>query len=112
MDRQGNLTVDDGPELDLDQLLHPARAFREPRDVVCHPYLTRREKQAVLARWARDAAAIGAVQALRQDPKERGVAVDDVLAALGELERTIELPPIHGRPHSGIRSRKPVEVNH
>jgi hypothetical protein len=55
-------------ELDLDDLLHPARAFAHPRDVVADADLTVNEKRAVLASWASDACAMEAAPALRQPP--------------------------------------------
>ena len=48
-----------GPE--LGRLLHPARFFRHPRDVVQHATLTTAEKRAVLSSWASDASAIESV---------------------------------------------------
>jgi len=39
-------------DLDLDSLLHPARAFQHPRHVIDDPDLTLNEKRAILASWA------------------------------------------------------------
>ena len=45
-------------QFDLDALLHPARAFAHPMDVVRDPDLTLNEKRAILASWASDACAV------------------------------------------------------
>lgn len=75
-------------ELDLDDLLHPARAFDRPHDVVNDPDLTVNEKRAVLASWASDACAVEAAPALRCAPgASRAVAVDEILEALRQLDR-------------------------
>ncbi|HET7383471.1 MAG TPA: hypothetical protein VFJ59_12925, partial [Pseudolabrys sp.] len=50
---------------DLDALLHPARAFAHPMDVVRDPDLTLNEKRAILASWASDACAVEAAPELR-----------------------------------------------
>jgi hypothetical protein len=74
---------------DLDDLLHPARAFEHPRDVIEDPDLTVNEKRAVLASWASDACAVEAAPALRLAPgTDRTVSVDDILEALRELDKT------------------------
>jgi hypothetical protein len=52
-------------ELDLDDLVHPARAFEHPRDVIADAHLPVNEKRAVLASWASDACASGAGAAPR-----------------------------------------------
>ena len=41
-------------DLELDDLLHPARAFAHPCDVVNDPDLSLNEKRAILASWASD----------------------------------------------------------
>jgi hypothetical protein len=74
--------------LDLDDLLHPARAFAHPRDVVADADLTVNEKRAVLASWASDACAVEAAPALRQPPGVPGsVSVDEILEALRSLDK-------------------------
>ena len=59
-------------DLDLDDLLHPARAFAHPRDVIADADLTVNEKRAVLASWASDACAVEAAPA-RPWSRRRGV---------------------------------------
>lgn len=78
----------DTPHSDLDALLHPARAFARPSDVVSDPDLTRNEKRAILASWASDACAVEATPALRCAPGSEGpVSVDAILEALRDLDR-------------------------
>ena len=73
---------------DLDDLLHPARAFEHPRNVVADPDLTVNEKRAILASWASDACAVEAAPALRFAPGGRDpVSVDEILEALRDLDR-------------------------
>ncbi len=75
-------------DLDLDQLLHPAQAFEDPRQVVEDPDLTLNEKRAILASWASDACAVDAAPGLRHPPGlSRVISVDDVLEALRTLDR-------------------------
>jgi hypothetical protein len=74
--------------LDLDDLLHPARAFAHPQDVVADPDLTLNEKRAILASWASDASALDAAPALRCGPGcTRPVPIDDILDALRALDK-------------------------
>ena len=76
------------PPSDLDDLLHPARAFAHPRDVVADPDLTLNEKRAILASWASDAWSVEAAPALRCVPgSERPVSVDAILEALRDLDK-------------------------
>ncbi len=75
-------------ELDLDDLLHPARAFAHPRDVVDDSDLTVNEKRAVLASWASDACAVEAAPRCANAPwSRRAVSVDEILKALGLLDK-------------------------
>lgn len=74
-------------DLDLNNLLHPERAFAHPHDVVSDPDLTVNEKRAILASWASDASAVEAAPALRLGPGcSRPVPVDDILDALRALD--------------------------
>ena len=77
-------------DLELDDLLHPARAFAHPCDVVNDPDLSLNEKRAILASWASDACAVEAAPALRCPPGSRTpVPVDDVLEALRSLDKQV-----------------------
>ena len=76
------------PHFELDDLLHPARAFAHPREVVADPDLTLNEKRAILASWASDACAVEAAPALRHAPGSgRPVSVDAILEALRDLDK-------------------------
>lgn len=70
----------------FDDLLHPARAFAQPSDVVEDPDLTLNEKRAILASWASDACAAEANPLLRQTGDGRTASWDDVMDALKELD--------------------------
>jgi hypothetical protein len=72
---------------DLNALLHPAKAFAHPVDVVRDPDLTLNEKRAILALWASDACAVEAAPALREAPGGRSVPFDDIMDALRTLDR-------------------------
>lgn len=72
---------------DLDELLHPARAFAHPSDVVRDPDLTLNEKRAILASWASDACALEAAPELREIPGGKRVRFDEIMDALRDLDR-------------------------
>lgn len=87
-------TSSDG-KFDLDALLHPARAFAHPMDVVRDPDLTLNEKRAILASWASDACALEAAPDLRVTTSGRVVRWDDIMDALRTLDREADG---YGRP--------------
>ena len=78
---QGSVTFD------LDALLHPARAFAHPMDVVRDADLTLNEKRAILASWASDACAVEAAPELRVTASGNVVPWDDIMDALRALDR-------------------------
>ncbi len=84
---------------DLDALLHPARMFAHPLDVVRDSVLTLDEKRAILASWASDACAVEAAPELRQTPTGNTVRFDDIMDALRMLDR--DAAATHGKraPH-------------
>jgi hypothetical protein len=83
-------------QFDLDDLLHPAQAFDQPRDVVNDADLTLSEKRAILASWASDACAVEAAPALRHAPGGgRPVSVDEILEALQALDKEANHKAIH-----------------
>lgn len=84
--------------LDLDVLLHPARAFSHPRDVLTDPDLTTNEKRAILASWASDACAVEAAPALRNPPGGPTIAFDDIMDALRQLDDEARQAP-RATPH-------------
>lgn len=71
---------------DIDQLLHPAQAFRHPSEVVNDPDLTLNEKRAILASWASDACAVEAAPELRRGPCGPVVRFDEIMDALRTLD--------------------------
>jgi len=105
-------------ELDLDALLHPARAFAHPIDVVRDPNLTLNEKRAILASWASDACAVEAAPELRFTSTGGLVRWDDIMDALRTLDREGGKPLPHykrvlahkdaGVPGNPIRLRGPT----
>ena len=109
-------TADRLSDFDLEKLLHPARAFENPAQVVEDPDLTLNEKRAILASWASDACAVEAVPGFRRPPGVcRAVSVDEILAALRNLdrlanpeaERAASLPhEIRQRWFKGLRGRR------
>jgi hypothetical protein len=72
---------------DLDTLLHPARAFAHPMDVVRDRDLTLNEKRAILASWASDACAVEAAPELRLGAGGAVVRWDEIMDALRVLDR-------------------------
>jgi len=76
----------DKERFELDQLLHPARAFRHPADVVAETDLTVNEKRAILASWASDACAVEADPTLRHPTDGPPVRFDDIMDALKQLD--------------------------
>ena len=72
---------------DLDTLLHPARAFAHPMDVVRDPDLTPNEKRAILASWASDACAVEAAPELRVTAPGSHVPWHDIMDALCALDK-------------------------
>jgi hypothetical protein len=85
---------------DLDELLHPARAFGHPSEVVNDPDLTLNEKRAILSSWASDACAIEAAPQLRCGPHGTPVRFDDIMEALRTLDKQA-----HGRNYRGVLHR-------
>jgi hypothetical protein len=83
-DRGAARRLDEGS--DFDDLLHPARAFARPSDVVDDPDLTLNEKRAILASWASDACAEKANPLQRRTDEGRTASWDDVMDALKELD--------------------------
>lgn len=82
-------------DVELDALLHPAKAFAHPMDVVRDNDLTLNEKRAILASWASDACAVEAAPILRANASGNVVRWDDVMDALRILDREAES---YGRP--------------
>ena len=81
--------------LDLDALLHPARAFAHPLDVVRDPDLTLNEKRAILASWASDACAPEEAPGHRVNTSGNVVRWDDIMDALRSLDENHGMPLPH-----------------
>ena len=88
--------------LNIDDLLHPARAFAHPGDVVRDPDLSLNEKRAILASWASDACALEAAPDLREIPGGSRVRFDEIMECLRELDRQAN----DAMPGAGTRMRK------
>lgn len=76
---------------DLNELLHPARAFAHPGDVVGDPDLTLHEKRAILSAWAAQSCACDAAR-LREDANGKRFEFDDVVDALRALDKAENQP--------------------
>jgi hypothetical protein len=76
-------------DVDLDILLHPARAFGHPSEVLNDPDLNLNEKRAILASWASDACAIEAAPELRSNARGAPVRFDEIMEALRTLDRQV-----------------------
>ena len=83
---------------DLDALLHPARAYKHPRDVVADDDLTLYEKRAILSSWASDACAVEDYPELRDACGVAPVKFDDIMDALRDLDRHFERRCIRAQP--------------
>jgi hypothetical protein len=101
---------DDG--LDLDALLHPAKAFSHPLSVVTDPDLTLNEKRAILASWASDACAVEAVPALRKSPGGPVVRFDEIMDALQKLDSQAGETEDSGRYRRAMRWRELFKRRH
>jgi hypothetical protein len=87
MDRKAKGKSFENDAFDITTLLHPARAFARPMDVVIDHDLTPAEKRAILAAWASDACAVEANPGLRRAPGQSTVPFDEIMDALRELDR-------------------------
>jgi hypothetical protein len=71
----------------LDRLLHPARFFGTPEEVLRDKALDVAEKRAILSSWASDACAIESMPALRKPPGACAtVTFDAIMDALRSLD--------------------------
>ncbi|MBY3037267.1 hypothetical protein HFO69_12750 [Rhizobium laguerreae] len=68
-------------------LLHRARHFNHPREVLAAEDIGKQEKRAILASWASDMFAIESVPALRHYPgTAEAVSYDEIIQALKYLD--------------------------
>ena len=84
-------------DFELDHLLHPAGAFRNPMEVVNDPDMTVQEKRAILASWASDACAVEASPDLRQPPSAPTTRFDNIMDALKRLDGEAADKPVYGK---------------
>ncbi|AEH88747.1 hypothetical protein [Mesorhizobium opportunistum] len=89
----------EAPDVFLDRLLHPARHFERPQDVLIDETLDVQEKRAILSSWASDACAVESMPALRMPPGvTEPVSFDAIMDALRQLDQREKLPAA-GRSH-------------
>lgn len=82
-------------------LLHPARHFDHPRDVLAADDIAKDEKRAILASWASDIFAIESIPALRLYPgTDKAVSYDEIIEALKTLDQSDRQPGDQGAPNS------------
>jgi hypothetical protein len=84
-------------EFDPDILLHPARAYRTPLEIVNDPDITVQEKRAVLCSWACDACAVEATPEPSQMTSTETVRFDDIMDALKCLDGEVAAQPSYSR---------------
>jgi hypothetical protein len=87
MDRKAKTKSFERNSFDLTTLLHPARAFARPMDIVRDHDLTLSEKRAMLAAWASDACAVEANPTLRKTRGQSTAQFDEIMDVLRELDR-------------------------
>jgi len=92
-----NFALDDTFVSDSDLI-----GFRRPRDIVTDPVLTVARKRQLLAYWASDIHAVAGAPALRSIAFGPAVTIDDIQAALVELDDMIDLPAISTATNSGV----------
>ncbi|MBB6219542.1 hypothetical protein [Rhizobium leguminosarum] len=72
-------------------LLHPAKQFTHPRDVLYAEHISKDEKRAILASWASDVFAVESIPSLRLYPgTDKAVSYDDIIDALKILDKDSE----------------------
>lgn len=77
----------DTSDLFVDRLIHPARFFSSPQDVLREETLDIQEKRAILSSWASDACAVESIPALRKPPGAAApVSFDAIMDALRKLD--------------------------
>lgn len=93
-------------------LLHPAKHFGHPRDVLAADDIGNDDKRAILASWASDIFAMDSVPALRLYPgADEAVSYDEIIEALKALDNGRQQSEEQGVPGSfnvhRIRTRRP-----
>ena len=91
------VNLDDGFVSDSDLI-----GFNRPRDVVHDPILTLARKRQLLAYWASDIHAVPGARALRCYAFGPTVPIDEIQAALCELDEMVDLAAIPRGQSSGV----------
>jgi hypothetical protein len=95
-----------GVPTEIDELLHPARRYHRPADVVADAALTTSERRAILSSWASDACAVVSVPALRRAPfSPATVSFDEIMDAMRELDRVASPEILNRKPRTERRDR-------
>jgi hypothetical protein len=73
---------------EMEQVLHPGRAYARPAQVVADTRISLAERRAILSSWASDACAVESNPLLRQPPcSSEPVTFEQIMDALAELDR-------------------------
>ncbi len=87
--------------ISAEHLLHPAKHFGHPRDVLAADDIGDDEKRSILASWASDIFAIESIPALRLYPgTDRAVSYDEIIEALKALDQPDRRPEDQGAVNS------------
>ena len=70
----------------VEALIDPVNVFRDPREVVEHPWFTDEEKRAILVSWARDELVIEQVASKVTPELRRTSRIDAVIGALSQFD--------------------------
>ncbi|HVY52765.1 MAG TPA: hypothetical protein VHA07_14545 [Devosia sp.] len=76
--------------------------FNHPREVVRDPMLTLARKRQLLAYWASDVHALPGAPALRSYAFGPTVSIDDIKAAICQLDEMVDIPAIPDGPARGL----------
>jgi len=88
---------------EVQKLLHPARSYTHPNEVVADTGLSLNEKRAVLASWASDACAIQTAPELGQQGNGPPVSFDDIMEALKLLDGEAHVRIDYGKLVNRVR---------
>ena len=89
-------------------LLHPAKHFDHPRDVLAADDIGQDEKRAILASWASDIFTIESIPTLRLYPgTDQAVTYDEIIEALKTLDKPDRQSEEQGSFSSFAHRRRP-----
>ena len=92
----------------VEPFFHPVSHYGSPDDVLDDAKLSTEEKRLILSSWASDMYAVESHPALREVPGiPRRLRLDDILAALKQLDDETDPPP-----RGGLAMRLPSTRNH